>query len=143
MDYEHESSDSLQLTAWHMSAAKCFRFFHLYILPHLESLADLLICACSVIMVHSATSDLERRRHLFLCLWVLKEAHVKATGMGINAHPGLRGFTLGACSAHLAAQCRCHQACVVFLWRACRGLVCYCGLEQAVCRAVLIVPKTS
>ncbi|KAF8062731.1 hetI [Scenedesmus sp. PABB004] len=36
----------------------------------------------------------EARRALFMSLWTLKEAVVKAKGSGINAPPGLRGFSI-------------------------------------------------
>lgn len=35
------------------------------------------------------------RTDLFMKIWTLKEAFVKARGTGINAPPGLRGFTIG------------------------------------------------
>ena len=37
--------------------------------------------------------DEEARRVLFIRLWTLKEAYVKATGRGIGAPPGLSSFT--------------------------------------------------
>jgi phosphopantetheinyl transferase len=35
------------------------------------------------------------REQLFMALWCLKEAVVKANGTGINAPPGLKGFSVG------------------------------------------------
>ena len=39
-------------------------------------------------------TDSEARRSLFIRLWTLKEAYVKAVGRGIGAPPGLSSFTL-------------------------------------------------
>jgi hypothetical protein len=43
----------------------------------------------------AACPDEQSREELFLWLWTLKEAVVKARGTGISAAPGLRGFTVG------------------------------------------------
>jgi phosphopantetheinyl transferase len=39
--------------------------------------------------------DPHARQELFMALWCMKEAVVKAKGTGINAPPGLKGFTVG------------------------------------------------
>jgi hypothetical protein len=39
--------------------------------------------------------DPARRAALFMQLWTLKEAFVKAKGVGISAPPGLKGFSIG------------------------------------------------
>jgi phosphopantetheinyl transferase len=39
--------------------------------------------------------DPHARQELFVALWCMKEAVVKAKGTGINAPPGLKGFTVG------------------------------------------------
>lgn len=41
-----------------------------------------------------AIADEEQRRQLFIKLWTLKEAYVKCKGLGINAAPGLSGFSV-------------------------------------------------
>lgn len=43
----------------------------------------------------AAVSDPVGRQHLFMALWTLKESVVKAKGTGINAPPGLQGFSVG------------------------------------------------
>jgi len=43
----------------------------------------------------AAEPDPRRRAALFMQLWTLKEAFVKAKGIGISAHPGLTGFSIG------------------------------------------------
>lgn len=50
----------------------------------------------------------EARAKRFVELWTLKEAYVKAVGQGINAAPGLKGFSilLQQPNAGLAAQVR-------------------------------------
>lgn len=50
------------------------------------------------------------RNLLFMALWTLKEAVVKAWGTGINAPPGLQGFSIVA-NTHSSARARQHQAC--------------------------------
>jgi phosphopantetheinyl transferase len=40
-------------------------------------------------------TDADERQELFMALWCLKEAVVKAKGTGINAPPGLQGFSVG------------------------------------------------
>jgi hypothetical protein len=45
----------------------------------------------------------EEQVRLFLQLWTLKEALVKARGTGINCPPGLAGFSIGACTHRPAA----------------------------------------
>jgi len=42
-----------------------------------------------------AEGDPERRAQLFMQLWTLKEAFVKAKGLGVSAPPGLKGFSIG------------------------------------------------
>ncbi|GBF93510.1 hypothetical protein Rsub_06643 [Raphidocelis subcapitata] len=43
----------------------------------------------------AAEADESRRAALFVQLWTLKEALVKAKGTGISAPPGLKGFSIG------------------------------------------------
>jgi phosphopantetheinyl transferase len=43
----------------------------------------------------SGVGDACAREQLFMALWCLKEAVVKASGTGINAPPGLKGFSVG------------------------------------------------
>ncbi|GAX73587.1 hypothetical protein CEUSTIGMA_g1038.t1 [Chlamydomonas eustigma] len=42
----------------------------------------------------AAGSNEEERAHMFMMLWTLKEAFVKCRGLGINATPGLKGFSV-------------------------------------------------
>ena len=42
---------------------------------------------------HAGFENLAEQQRLFIRLWCLKEAYVKATGRGILAPPGLRAFT--------------------------------------------------
>ena len=42
---------------------------------------------------HAGFENLAEQQRLFIRLWCLKEAYVKATGRGIMAPPGLKAFT--------------------------------------------------
>lgn len=43
----------------------------------------------------AGVSDPVARQRLFMMMWTLKESVVKAKGTGINAPPGLKGFSVG------------------------------------------------
>jgi hypothetical protein len=53
----------------------------------------------------AAEPDEARRAELFVRLWTLKEAVVKAKGCGISAPPGLKGFSIGARPARRPRPC--------------------------------------
>ena len=53
--------------------------------------------------------DAATRARLFIRLWTLKEAYVKANGRGISAPPGLRAFTFQLFERGLAAHDFRHQ----------------------------------
>lgn len=53
--------------------------------------------ACGVL--YAGLCGATDRQELFMALWTLKEAVVKAKGTGINAAPGLKGFSVGKAAA--------------------------------------------
>ena len=63
---------------------------------HSHALRLQLFCLPAVCLTPwaAAASDPLAREQLFMALWTLKESVVKARGTGINAPPGLRGFSI-------------------------------------------------
>ena len=49
---------------------------------------------CPPPLLRSSIVDEDERTQVFMRLWTLKEAYVKALGTGISAPPGLKGFAL-------------------------------------------------
>lgn len=43
----------------------------------------------------AAQASHQAQSEMFMKLWTLKEAVVKARGLGINAYPGLKHFAVG------------------------------------------------
>lgn len=94
-----------------------------------------------------------QRAALFMQLWTLKEAFVKAKGIGISAPPGLKGFSIGgyrsACAADsLYFRRVCFQLvlfsvfCVVLCCVALHCVVlCCASLENYVVRLTIPPPR--
>lgn len=69
--------------------------------------------ACAPVLPVTGLSTAAERQELFMALWTMKEAVVKAKGTGINAPPGLKGFSIGVLhvlqvfSDHTCSRCSC------------------------------------